>query len=597
MKKKIWFYPVIVIAFLLQFLAGCKDKFSSEPEDTIITFSEQKSIAENSVTSYQQFLVDNTPQNARSLLVNELKKSNGVSDAGISSDNKTIWWKLFNGVEYCLLTETRASLTDTSSKSLSKSDYKKIENMIYKTSGFPHNNKAMILSPYGWDWNLLGLKPLEDETSFINTILLNAGYNTLFKANENKNDQNISLNDYQNFNQYGVIALSSHGGLTSNDDVMIATGVIATDDLYKQYLDDLTNGNLTLVVYIDKWFTKDDITAFAITPGWMKKFYPNHLDNTLFYAGVSDGLYNNTMANEINGSGSTYFSWSETADTKQCAKTGKDLFTQLVSNGYNCGEAYQKIVENGNGTYDPPFLSSDPTANFLYVGNVELRLVEKPLKIGITPAGFDDIGMLLKSFGYNITVISLSDLLNYSTITAFDIIALNCAGDLEDYASQSKNNLKNFVENGGKLYASDWAYIFIEEAFPDYIDFPAYPQIGDAQTTKAHISDQNLSKYLGVTEAEIVYDLDAWVVIDNVSSSTNVLISGDVSSSGYKSSLISPQTRSSQINKSISSINSVRPLAVSFNYGNGSVVYTTFHNESQINESVRHILEYFTILQ
>ncbi len=273
------------------------------------------------------------------------------------------------------------------------------------------------------------------------------------------------------------------------------------------------------------------------------------------------------------------------------------MFTQLVSNGFNCGEAHQKIVENGNGTYNPPFLSSDPIANFLYVGNKELSLVEKPLKIGVTPAGFDDIGMLLKSLGYNITVISLSDLLDFSTISAYDIIALNCDGGLEDYASQAKINLKKFVENGGKLYASDWAYIFIEEAFPDYIDFPANPYIGDSQTTKAHISDQNLSKYLGVTEAEIVYDLGAWVVIDNVSSSTNVLISGDVSSSGYKSSLINPQTRSSQIKKSISSINSVRPLAVSFNYGNGSVVYTTFHNESQINESVKHILEYFTILQ
>lgn len=99
------------------------------------------------------------------LLANELKSTDGIVDAGISSDSITIWWRLPNGIEYCLLTETKASLTDTFNKSLDMSYFKKNENVIYRISGFPHNNNALILSPYQWNWNLFGLIPLQDETT------------------------------------------------------------------------------------------------------------------------------------------------------------------------------------------------------------------------------------------------------------------------------------------------------------------------------------------------------------------------------------------------------------------------------------------------
>jgi hypothetical protein len=41
----------------------------------------------------------------------------------------------------------------------------------------------------------------------------------------------------------------------------------------------------------------------------------------------------------------------------------------------------------------------------------------------------------------------------------------------------------------------------------------------------------------------------------------------------------------------------VLPLAVSFDYGEGTVVHTTFHTEAQLSDMARHILEYFTVLE
>jgi hypothetical protein len=100
---------------------------------------------------------------------------------------------------------------------------------------------------------------------------------------------------------------------------------------------------------------------------------------------------------------------------------------------------------------------------------------------------------------------------------------------------------------------------------------------------------------LGVTQEEITYDLSAWVVINGVDASANVLLIGDPLTGIAQNKL--SRIGHDAILKSSNSIATPRPLAASFSYGSGKVVYTTFHNEAQLSEPVRHILEYFTILE
>jgi len=575
-------------------LVGCKKDESGPTEPPAQSFSEQKQISESTVGNYKQLLQSSTPRQARATLVNNLRQTNGIVSAGLSRDSITIWWKMRSGIEVCLFTETRASLTDTSGGDLLRRNVGNHEPLTFL--GLPHNRNALILSPYQWDWNLLGIIPLADETGFINSLLSTAGYSTVFKVNQRKSDQNVSLNDFQQFSQYGTIVISSHGGVNSNGDVIIATGVIATDQLYNQYLADLRAGNLVLVVYIDKWFTEQDILAFAITPGWIRKYYPQKLDSTLFYASVCKGSFNSTMSSTIVGSGAGYFSWTQSVGTGQATRTGKDLFTQLVSRALNCQDALTAVQNNGNGTFTPPIWSTEPIANFTYAGDPQLRLVDRPLRIAITPPYWDDIASLLRSFNYQVSTISLTQLADSNVTRTYDIIGINCAAGLSTYATQASTNLRRFVSSGGRLYASDYAYAFVNQSFPGYVTFPSNPYVGTTQTVAATVTDSSLAGYLGVTQVQVTYDLDAWVVIDGVGSSTSILLSGDVSSS------LSASASPSSIHRGLQSISNdimttIRPLAVSFRYGSGRVVFTTFHNEAQISEPVRHLLEYFTVLR
>jgi len=592
----------LVIGLSTAMFIGCgdDDDDGTEPPPGI-EFPEQKEIAEATVSRYQELLETGSPQEARQTLAQELRAMEDVEAAGVSVDSITVWWTLHNGYEYCLLTETRASLTDTTSGGLlgrrEPPTAPSGPHGWYSLAGFPHNNSALILSPYQWDWNLLDLIPMEDETPFINDASSSQGYETTFKVNDDKNDQNISMNDYKDFDDYGVIAISTHGGVNSESQVFICMGVIATEELVLEYSQDIINGNLVFVVYIDKWFTDDDILAFAFTPGWVHTYYPQRLDSTLFYASSCKGLFNNTMADAIVGSGSAYFSWDESVGMPQAATTGRDLFTQLVYNAHNCGEAFQIVLENGNGTFSPPFWSSEPDAHFGMRGDEELRLVEEPLRIAVTPQYYDDIGAILIEFGYDVTTVALADLLNPSVVDTCDVIGINCAPSLGEYANNAAPILRDFVSNGGRLYTSDWAFAFVEAAFPEYVEF--LPYVGHVQTVTASIVDDELAEYLGITEAEIVYDLSSWVVVDGVSASANVLVEGEVDFStldGHSGS--EPSHRRPEYLAMDSNLDgALKPLAISFEYGEGIVVYTTFHNEAQVSEAIKHILEYFTILE
>ena len=581
---------VLGVVALVIHLSGCCEVTYFDDGETI-DFSEQKDVAESLVSSYTTYLSEHSPTEARSLIVDALKDTEGVVDAGLSSDNITVWWHLADGTECILVTETRPSITETTKGHRSKSstteegatreghtderipagrttlDYHRFP--MGKGTTIVPIRKALILSPYQWDWKLLGISIIEDETVFIDEALRNVNFSVTYKWNAEKISQNIGLDDYKHFDEYGVVAISSHGGLTSSNEVCIATGVVATNTLYEEYREDRIDGSLVMVVYVDKWFTDDDILSFAITPSWMKKHYPQKLEGVIFYASVCEGLFNDSFATTVTGgtASGTYWSWDHNIPVPNAAKTGKDLFTQLTSNGLNCGDAYQAIVYNGNHEYVGLL---GPTAAFKYLGNANLGLVAAPVKIGTTPASWDDMGSLLGAFGHTVSTIQLSELSDYSLISSYDIIAVNCAPGLSGYSSGATDSIRSFVEQGGRLYASDYAYVFVQDAFPGYITFPLDPKIGTVQTVGASIVDEELSDYLGVQEIDISYDLSSWVVIDTVSESAETILTASISGT-------------------------VRPLAVRFDYGLGRVVFTTFHNEAQASEEMRYTLEYFTI--
>jgi hypothetical protein len=83
---------------------------------------------------------------------------------------------------------------------------------------------------------------------------------------------------------------------------------------------------------------------------------------------------------------------------------------------------------------------------------------------------------------------SVSDLLDDpATLAGYDVIFFNCGWD--DFQGLSGNALQNivtFVENGGSIYASDWAYDVVEQGWPAYLDFRG----NDAQMDAAQVGPE-----------------------------------------------------------------------------------------------------------
>jgi len=147
-------------------------------------------------------------------------------------------------------------------------------------------------------------------------------------------------------------------------------------------------------------------------------------------------------------------------------------------------------------------------------------------------------------------------------------------------------NLREYVDNGGFVYATDWSYDLIEAAFPDQIDFLGddetldAAQLGEPQTINGLVVDAALQEDLGMSsgnnEVEVRFDFDAWSVIEAVGSGTSVLVEGDIV---YKDGADDAELSDS-------------PLLVMFDYGRGKVVYTPFHTQAQYTTDVQDIINF-----
>lgn len=67
-------------------------------------------------------------------------------------------------------------------------------------------------------------------------------------------------------------------------------------------------------------------------------------------------------------------------------------------------------------------------------------------------------------------------LLNPAQLDQHDIIFINCdefglGNELSIDATTKLSNLRGYVENGGKLYVTDLSYDYVEQAFPEFVDF------------------------------------------------------------------------------------------------------------------------------
>lgn len=166
-------------------------------------------------------------------------------------------------------------------------------------------------------------------------------------------------------------------------------------------------------------------------------------------------------------------------------------------------------------------------------------------------------------------------LTNPTALAQYDIVFLNC-GISEVWATNQQalvgQTLRDYVEAGGSIYASDWSYYTIEASFPDKLDFYGEDSVlGDARVggrgfVDGLVLDPAMANLLGTNAAQINFDLPEWVVMEGQDASAETLVEADLGT--FRA-----------------------PLASRFTSGQGRVIYTSFHNEVQATFDMQRMLE------
>ncbi len=140
--------------------------------------------------------------------------------------------------------------------------------------------------------------------------------------------------------------------------------------------------------------------------------------------------------------------------------------------------------------------------------------------------------------------------------------------------AQVVQSIVDFVNGGGVLVVSDWAYDLVEAGWPDMIEFAGDQAVlDDAQrgsrgSVQAMVHDEALVNDLGEDLLSVSYDFSHWAVILDVADDVDVFMSGDVS---YRASETEGEVDAGDL-----------PLLVGFASGSGHVYFSTFHWRAQV---------------
>jgi hypothetical protein len=219
------------------------------------------------------------------------------------------------------------------------------------------------------------------------------------------------------------------------------------------------------------------------------------------------------------------------------------------------------------------------------------------LKVAVVTGAYDDLSPMLDAIGFSGVKIvdgqsstEINDFLSDPVAMAeYDMIFFD-GGHKEDgviydaggTVQAVTDNLFQYVAAGGVVFASDWAYDVVELTWPNKIEFYGDDlvhddaQVGEAGTILADVVDADLAQSIGgLATIEVNYDLSVWPVIESVDNSVKIQLRGDAP---WRVGLTTGTVADA-------------PLLVSFEEGEGEVVFTTYRNTANFtSESMLGVL-------
>ncbi len=173
-------------------------------------------------------------------------------------------------------------------------------------------------------------------------------------------------------------------------------------------------------------------------------------------------------------------------------------------------------------------------------------------------------------------------------LSEYDIIFLNCG--LDESKTEHNGNLLDYVNNGGILYTTDWAFKYLNAITNDnteHLEFYEPEKSGVSLSTEATLLDEDAIEWLfinfGITIDNIVEIegfLPQWQVVNSFDADTTLSwLNGPIE---YK-------------DENGDSISENKDLAFTFLVGDGGVFYSSFHTHATIEgfTDLDRIMEFF----
>ncbi len=284
--------------------------------------------------------------------------------------------------------------------------------------------------------------------------------------------------------------------------------------------------------------------------------------------------------------------------------------------------------------------------------------VTQAVEFAYIPGAYDQIEtILIDSMGYTADMLSISDLDNPALLSTYGAIFLNCGKD-GALDSVKYNNLKEYVYNGGNLYASDWAVEYLtgdgnylrgssqvsrisehtNSCQSTYRSGCTTPEVGgfvddatlctdkegaSTMLYQASIVDPNIQAFLGKTTIDIEYDLGAWEVVKDITTPWEILIQDNTTYGALAARMNFPTQASTraQLDQGWVTICHIPPgnpanvqtITISVNAlpahlahgdyvgsclgGSGTIYFTTFHNHVQgsVSNDIYQMMQYFIL--
>jgi hypothetical protein len=188
---------------------------------------------------------------------------------------------------------------------------------------------------------------------------------------------------------------------------------------------------------------------------------------------------------------------------------------------------------------------------------------------------WDDMGKLLKGLGegYRFDELTEDELIRKhedNKLSEYDVVFLTCNVNAD--VDKLVEPLRNYVANGGILYASDWRYEAVAKAFKDMQQENLIAD-GMAQQIEADIVDPELRRALGISKIPLNFNLGDWKAAAFGGPSVQVLIKGTYEKMNGQGT-------------------ATAPLMVKFPFNKGTVIFTSFHNEAQNSRIEEQLLQY-----